>query len=116
MTPKEEYQYLVRRLADICTSTPDKIGRELAHEAAAAHVRPLILARQKLHNLKKWSVQKIVNECCKNGGPLRHLPHDSVRILARVMRTTARRGGKTIDNYSKACIEANRARRCSQKG
>jgi hypothetical protein len=110
MNQQQEYQYLVRRLADICTTTPDKMGRDLAREAATAHVRPLILARQKLHNLKKWSVQRIVNECCKDGGPLRHLPHDSVRILARAMRTTARKGGKTLDTYAKACVKANQER------
>lgn len=110
MTQQQEYQFLLRRLADICTTTPEDLSREFAREAATTHVRPLVLARQRLHNLKKWSVQRIVNECCKDGGPLRCLPHDAVRTLARAMRTTARRGGKTLDAYTAAVRENNRAR------
>jgi hypothetical protein len=103
MAKPDEYDSLCRRLANICNTPIAVVKRDLAREANTRHVRPVLIARERMHCLAHWSVQRITNAVCRDGGSLRCLPHEAVAPLARAMKKAARHGGDVQDYYDEFC-------------
>ncbi len=106
MSMPDNYETLCRRLANICNAPVYVLKREFAREANKRHVRPILVARERLHCLARWSFQRITNAVCRDGGTLRHLPHEAVVPLARAMKKAALRGGDVQQYYREYCEEA----------
>lgn len=103
MSKPDNYETLCRRLANICNTSLDVVKRDMAQEANLRHVRPIVIARERIRCLSKWSFLKLTNTVCCDGGSLRHLPHEAVAPFARAMKKAAKYGGDVWDYYRESC-------------
>lgn len=103
MAEPDEYESLCRRLANICNTPLAVVKRDIAHEANVRHVRPVMVARERINCLARWSFQRITNAVCCDRGALRDLPHEAVVPFARAMKKAAKYGGNVWDYYQELC-------------
>ncbi len=86
MTPQQELDRDIRRIAHVLGQKPSETARRIGEEANRRHVRPLIVARERIATLRSPGTPRAIMNQCRAKGHLANLDPDSQLEVCRAVK------------------------------